>query len=133
MIAIVARRALPLFACVALAAPAAASPEDEVRSTFERFVQVQNAHDAKALAGLLADSPDFLWITRGNVIWGREAALQRFSKLYEGTWQLEPEAGTLKVCGSGPTPRSCMSPSTSAPAGRGSRPKRLASSSTRSS
>ena len=82
MITIVARRALPLLACVALAAPAGASPEDEVRSTFERFVQVQNAHDAKALAGLLADSPDFLWITRGNVIWGREAALQRFSKLY---------------------------------------------------
>jgi uncharacterized protein (TIGR02246 family) len=96
MITFIARSALPLMACAAFCA-AAAGPEDEVRSAFERFVQVQNAHDGRALAGLLADSPDFLWITRGNVIWGREAALQRFSKLYEGTWQLEPELGTLKV------------------------------------
>ena len=86
-----------LLACLALAAPAAASTEAEVRSTFERFVQVQNAHDAKALEGLLVDSPQFLWITRGLTIWGREAALQRFSKLYEGTWELQPEAATLRV------------------------------------
>ena len=40
-----------ILACLAvLAAPfAAASPEDEVRHTFERFVAAQNAHDVQAV------------------------------------------------------------------------------------
>lgn len=86
-----------LVSLLLAAGSAAASTEAEVRSTFERFVQAQNAHDAKALEALLADSPQFLWITRGMTIWGREAALQRFSKLYEGTWKLEPDFGALRV------------------------------------
>jgi ketosteroid isomerase-like protein len=83
---------------ILLAAPfAAASPEDEVRQTFERFVAVQNAHDIRAVGSLLLDSPNFLWITRGAPVWGHEAALKRFSTMYEGTWQLAPEADALKV------------------------------------
>src|SRR2546428_11447649 len=81
-----------------LAAPfAAASPEDEVRQTFERFVAAQNGHDVQAVGSLLLDSPNFLWITRGTPVWGRDAALKRFSALYEGTWRLAPEAGALRV------------------------------------
>jgi len=76
---------------------AQASAEDEVRAAFDRFVQVQNAHDAKALEALLADSPQFLWITRGTPVWGREAALQRFAKLYEGTWRLDPDPASVRV------------------------------------
>jgi hypothetical protein len=79
------------------ASSAFASSEDEVRAAFARFVEVQNAHDTKALEGLLADSPHFLWITRGTVLWGREAAIQRFGKLHEGTWRLEPELANLRV------------------------------------
>ena len=74
-----------------------ASTEDEVRATFDRFVQVQNAHDTKALETLLVDSPQFLWITRGTVVWGRDAALQRFAKLHEGTWRLDPEPTSVRV------------------------------------
>jgi len=74
-----------------------ASTEDEVRAAFDRFVQVQNAHDAKALEALLADSSQFLWITRGTAVWGRDAALQRFAKLYEGTWRLDPEPASVRV------------------------------------
>jgi hypothetical protein len=74
-----------------------AAPPEEVRQAFDRFVAAQNAHDLRAVEGLLLDSPDFLWITRGMPIWGREAALKRFRALYEGTWQLAPEAGALKV------------------------------------
>jgi ketosteroid isomerase-like protein len=76
---------------------AAGSPQDEVRQTFERFVAAQNAHDIKAVEDLLLNSADFLWITRGTPIWGQESALKRFSALYEGTWQLTPEPGGLKV------------------------------------
>ncbi len=83
------------LACAVSAAQA--SVEDEVRAAFDRFVRIQNAHDAKALEPLLADSPQFLWITRGTAVWGRDAALQRFSKLYEGTWRLDPDSTTVRV------------------------------------
>lgn len=77
--------------------PVIAAPEDEVRTTFDRFVAAQNAHDIKAVETLLLRSPDFLWITRGTPIWGQDAALKRFATLYEGTWRLEPELSGLKV------------------------------------
>jgi uncharacterized protein (TIGR02246 family) len=89
--------ALLATACVVQMAAATESTETELRSFFEKFVQVQNAHDAKSLESLIADSPQFLWITRGTTIWGRDAALQRFAKLYEGTWKLEPELAAMKV------------------------------------
>ena len=77
--------------------PALAASEDEVRTTFERFIVVQNAHDEKALAGLLLDSPDFLWITRGTPVWGHGPAMKRFAGLFQGTWQLAPDLSGLKV------------------------------------
>ena len=88
---------LLISTCLCAAGAARAAVDDEVRATFERFVQVQNAHDAKALEGLLADSAGSLWITRGTVIWGRDGALQQFTKLYAGTWRLDPEYGNLRV------------------------------------
>ncbi len=96
-----ARRSLPALAAAAallgLAPSARAGAEDEVRAVFDRFVQVQNAHDARALETLLADSPHFLWITRGTAVWGRDAAVQRFAKLYEGTWRLDPDPASIRV------------------------------------
>jgi hypothetical protein len=46
---------------------------------------------------LLHDSPQFLWITRGTPIWGRDAALKRFEALYQGTWSLDPKMDELRV------------------------------------
>lgn len=77
--------------------PAVATPEDEVRSTFDRFVAAQNARDIKAVESLLLGSPDFLRVTRGAPVWGQDAALKRFAALYEGTWRLDPEPTNLKV------------------------------------
>ena len=71
--------------------------KDEVRSALERFVAAQNAHDIKALESLLLNSPDFLWITLGTPVWGFDAALKRFSALYEGTWRLDAEASSLRI------------------------------------
>jgi ketosteroid isomerase-like protein len=93
-------RALPILAIVTvlLAAPSVeAGAEDDVRATMERFVATQNAHDLTALRDLLVDSPQFLWITRGIPIWGRQAALARFEALYRGTWKLEPAMSELRV------------------------------------
>ena len=86
-----------MMVLICVAGGAQASAEDEVRAAFDRFVLVQNAHDAKALEPLLADSSQFLWITRGTAVWGREAALQRFANLYDGTWRLDPDPASVRV------------------------------------
>lgn len=83
-------------ALIALSA-VAATPQDELRATFDRFVTAQNAHDLKAVEGLLLDSPQFLWITRGIPVWGRADALKKFGILYEGTWRLQPDPEAFKV------------------------------------
>jgi ketosteroid isomerase-like protein len=102
----VARLALAmasLAAVPAMAGPArSASPEAEVRAGFLRFVDAQNAHDLKALKGMLLDSANFLWITRGDAVWGREDALRRFEALYAGTWQLAPDTIAFRVVVSRP-------------------------------
>ncbi len=74
-----------------------AGTEDEVKAQFSKFVAAQNAHDLKAVSDTLLDSPQFLWITRGAPIWGREAALKRFEALYQGTWSLDPKMDELRV------------------------------------
>ena len=74
----------------------------EARVLFERFVAAQNAHDAAAVEALLWNSPDFLWITRGTAIWGREAAMERFRALYQGTWRLEPDMAQFRAVALGP-------------------------------
>ena len=79
-----------------------AGAEDDIKTVFDAFVAAQNAHDSKAVSDTLHDSPNFLWITRGTPIWGKEAALKRFEALYQGTWRLEPEIGALKVLMLGP-------------------------------
>lgn len=79
------------------ASVAGAAPEDEVRAVIDRFVAAQNAHDLAAVGELLWDSPQFLWITRGAPIWGRQPALTRFEALYRGTWRLEPALSDLRI------------------------------------
>ena len=74
-----------------------ASPDEDVKATFDRFVAAQNAHDVSAVRDLLWDSTNFLWVTRGTPIWGRDAALKRFETLYQGTWKLSPDTPNLKV------------------------------------
>jgi uncharacterized protein (TIGR02246 family) len=90
-----------LSVAVLLAVPAVARPaeavEADVRQVLERFVAAQNAHDLRAVGDLLRDDAGFLWITRGNVIWGRDEALKRFETIYAGTWKLEPDLRQLRV------------------------------------
>jgi uncharacterized protein (TIGR02246 family) len=76
---------------------ARAGSQDEVKALFAKFVAAQNAHELKAVGELLQDSPQFLWITRGAPIWGRDPALKRFEALYQGTWSLDPKMDELKV------------------------------------
>jgi uncharacterized protein (TIGR02246 family) len=75
----------------------AATMEDEVRAVFDKYIAVQNAHDLKAMRILLLDSPDFLWISRGRPMWGRDAALKSLEERYKGTWRIEPDRKEFRV------------------------------------
>jgi ketosteroid isomerase-like protein len=91
-------RALFVAGALALSATiASAASEDDVRAVFDQFVNAQNAHDVPGVRELLLDSPNFLWVTRGMPVWGREAALKRFESLYQGTWKLSPDQSNLKT------------------------------------
>jgi ketosteroid isomerase-like protein len=87
------------LACMALLATSAvtAAPTDEIRATFLDFVAAQNAHDLEAVGALLSDSPNFLWATRDGMVRGRDDALQRFARLFQGTWRVDPDRSTLEV------------------------------------
>src|SRR5256885_304579 len=75
----------------------AATMEEEVRAVFDKYIAIQNAHDLKSMRGLLADSPDLLWISRGKPIWGREAALKSLEERYKGTWRIDVDRKELRI------------------------------------
>lgn len=90
-----------------VAGAARAGNKDEVKALFAKFVAAQNAHELKAVGELLQDSPQFLWITRGVPIWGRDAALKRFEVLYQGAWSPPPRSTNSRS--SSCSPASCCS------------------------
>ena len=47
--------------------------ESEVTAVFRKFMAAQNAHDIAIVGEIILDSPDFLWITEGTAVRGREA------------------------------------------------------------
>ena len=66
-------RLLPLVLLgllISVVTPARTSNEDEVKATFSRFVEFQNARDESGVAGIVRDSPDFLWVTTTAVTVG---------------------------------------------------------------
>jgi len=75
----------------------ASTMEDEVRAVFDKYIATQNAHDLKGIRNLLSDSPEFLWISRGKPIWGREAALKTLEDRYKGTWKIDVDKKELRV------------------------------------
>jgi uncharacterized protein (TIGR02246 family) len=92
------KRLLAAFVGVLLATAAhAATMEDEVRAVFDRYVAAQNAHDLKTTRALLNDAPDFLWISRGSPMWGREAALKSLEERYKGTLRIDVDHKEVRV------------------------------------
>jgi hypothetical protein len=99
------RRTMMAAICAVLcfaAIHAVAGDTEDIRGTFERFVAAQNAHDTEKVASILKEGEDFLWVTRGSPVWGRDAAMMRFGALYQGTWHLEPTMSEFRVIALGP-------------------------------
>ena len=89
---------LTLALWMAAANPAFADPQQEVRDLYTAFVTAQNAHDIDAVRQLLSDRPDFLWISDGRPVWGREAMLERMASFQQSeVWRVEPDYAASQV------------------------------------
>lgn len=88
-------------AILMLAASAVASfagTADDVRATYLRFAEAQNARDAREIGAFFVDGPDFLWVSDGKSFWGREAVLARMAGFQKATvWRVEPELDESSV------------------------------------
>jgi uncharacterized protein (TIGR02246 family) len=92
------RHFLALLLAVGLGVPARADPEQDIRALYETFVAAQNAHDLDAVRAVLSESPDFLWISDGRPVWGREEMLARMAGFQNAeVWQVEPEYDASQV------------------------------------
>ncbi len=97
------RRLLPIVLALALSGlllsgPAKADPQQDIRALYAAFVAAQNAHDIDAVRPLLSDRPDFLWISDGRPVWGREAMLDRMAEFQRAeVWQVIPEYEASQV------------------------------------
>ena len=88
-----------IFAVLATAAAfaRASTMEEDVRAVFDKYIATQNAHDLKGMRGLLSESPELLWISRGKPIWGREAALKTLEERYKGTWKIDVDSKEIRI------------------------------------
>lgn len=92
------RALLTLALGVALAGPALADAEQDIRGLYEAFVAAQNRHDIEAVRPLLSSREDFLWISDGRPVWGREAMLERMASFQAAeVWRVEPEYAASRV------------------------------------
>jgi hypothetical protein len=80
-----------LLACSLSVSARAGTPLEEARFAFERFIAAQNAHDGVTVESLLWDSPDFLWVSRGIQVRGRQTAMALYRSYYSGTWQVDAD------------------------------------------
>lgn len=77
---------------------ARAAVPDEIRALYQRFYTAQNAHDLDAVAETLWDSPEFLWVSDGKSIWGRDKTLQRMRAFQTSdVWRVEPDLKNARV------------------------------------
>ncbi len=68
-----------------------ADTADEIRATYDRFAEAQNARDLDRIGAFFVDGPEFLWVSDGRSYWGREAVLARMAGFQKAEiWRVEP-------------------------------------------
>jgi ketosteroid isomerase-like protein len=93
------KRTLAALALAAgLASGAWAGPVEEARALYQRFVVAQNASDFRALEDILLDSAQFLWVSDGQSIWGRDVAIRRMADYHTAEiWRITPDAARTRA------------------------------------
>jgi hypothetical protein len=79
--------------------------EKELRDTYKRLIDAENAHDIAAVRTLLWNSPSALFVAKtktpaeGNWagFWGADVVLDHLSELYQGTFVMAPDYSRERV------------------------------------
>ena len=75
-----------------------ADTRGDVLAAYDQFVTAQNARDLVRVKAVLLDSPDFLWVSDGKSIWGRDALVERMGRFQAlEVWRAEPQLEKARV------------------------------------
>jgi ketosteroid isomerase-like protein len=78
--------------------PAKADTRGEVLAAYSEFAAAQNARDLVRVKAVLLDSPQFLWVSDGKSVWGRDALVERMSRFQTlDIWRVEPLLDRARV------------------------------------
>ena len=92
------KRLLAALAFLAATIPAHAGTDAEVRATYHAFVAAQNARDPVRIGAFFIDGPEFLWVSDGRSVWGRDAVLARMAGFQKApVWRVEPDLEAARV------------------------------------
>jgi uncharacterized protein (TIGR02246 family) len=99
---------LAIGCIIAYAFPAAADQqktalEAQILTVYREFLNAQNAHDLERIGSFFVEGPDFLWVSDGRSVWGREATLARMGSFQKApVWKVHPELDQASVVQLGP-------------------------------
>lgn len=72
--------------------------EAEIHATYLAFVDAQNARDLERIGAFFIDGPEFLWVSDGRSVWGREATLARMGGFQKAeVWTVHPSLEKARV------------------------------------
>jgi ketosteroid isomerase-like protein len=81
-----------------MAAPAQSDTRSDILATYGQFAAAQNARDLVRIKDVLLDSADFLWVSDGKSVWGRDALIERMSRFQTlEIWRVEPLVDRSRV------------------------------------
>ena len=70
----------------------------EIRDLYTKFYTAQNARDLDKVALEIAAAPEFLWVSDGKSIWGRQVAIERMRTFQQAeVWRVDPNLQAAKV------------------------------------
>lgn len=86
---------------LALSQSDSARPEAKVRAEYKQLIEAENAHDLKAVATLVEDSPNSLFVAKAPVgwqgYWGKRDIMEHFGELYQHPFRIDPKYDEEKV------------------------------------
>lgn len=92
-----------MFGCgVAIcSAQVPSSNESHVRAAYRQLMEAENKHDLQAVAALVADSQDALFVAKAPVgwqgYWGKREIVEHFEALYQHPFRIDPDYSKEKV------------------------------------
>ena len=91
VVAIAALCWLSAWSLPVIARTDATEKEAQILKTYNDFAAAQNARDLQKVGSFFVDGPQFLWVSDGRSVWGRDATLKRMGR-FQGAehWMVYP-------------------------------------------